>query len=714
MEGNHTVGITKSTSFSGSQLNIMAFESDNEESPKEDEIAFSSLLKLLHPENAIHLSVFINFAIVHSHPEQIFFYLITDLYKRGNVKDMRRWAYEIYSTFLATDAPLQIFPPDIQELVVNSIEIKLDQTDNYRASNTSINSPYDVEMNKSLRDIFHKARIEAMKIINRQLENYQDKRKAGLEAMYGSPVANNNLKFFKKGRVSENKIIEKNLMPKMLIMLEEIEENKDDAVERKLLVSALSTIIHQTFHPRAVYFEPIDQFVSSGNFKCDKIIEVKGHQLAPKICHSTTYCDLCLQIMFGIAPQGYECPCGIKVHEACIKSLRGTCIIMAEKDKNDSRDSLKLYEFVQNALGSQKIENYKRSKSDRPKSDPGLYNKTDSSSDDGAEIFWTNDVSLEFQKLTDKEKKRREIIIELLETERRHVKLLKLLQNVFLEPLKRSRAITPELANELFPASFFIIKDWHISFEAIMKKEWNEYNGFLLEIGKCLSIFEGSYGNILKENSAKFCAGLKAALDSLREQRSKNEALQRGLIKAESHKGCRRLQLKDMLQSVFQRLTKYPLLLERMHKYCEGEDAAKVQKAVESSKMILNFVNLTVRNVEELHMIQKKLSIDKDTGFSGFNLLDYKLIHDGYLTLKKGAIPMRVLLFEQIIVFLHKHDDKYLLKSCENAKFPIIKTQNVIVRSNAANSRSFYLIVQTDDASQMLELISKNEDECQG
>jgi hypothetical protein len=88
------------------------------------------------------------------------------------------------------------------------------------------------------------------------------------------------------------------------------------------------------------------------------------------------------------------------------------------------------------------------------------------------------------------------------------------------------------------------------------------------------------------------------------------------------------------------------------------------------------------------------------------------LIHDGYLTLKKGAIPLRVLLFEQVIVFLHKHDGKYLLKSCENAKFPIIKTQNAIVRSNAANCRSFFLIVQTDDAPQMLELISKNENEC--
>ena len=33
-----------------------------------------------------------------------FFYLISDLYKEGNAKDMRRWAYEIHSTFLVPDA----------------------------------------------------------------------------------------------------------------------------------------------------------------------------------------------------------------------------------------------------------------------------------------------------------------------------------------------------------------------------------------------------------------------------------------------------------------------------------------------------------------------------------------------------------------------------------------------------------------------------------
>lgn len=39
---------------------------------------------------------------------------------------------------------------------------------------------------------------------------------------------------------------------------------------------------------------------------------------------------------------------------------------------------------------------------------------------------------------------------------------------------------------------------------------------------------------------------------------------------AESHPQCRRLQLRDLIISEMQRLTKYPLLLESVLKHTEG------------------------------------------------------------------------------------------------------------------------------------------------
>jgi Rho guanine nucleotide exchange factor 12 len=86
---------------------IRQFESEDESLPsdlEENDSIFNSIAQLIEPSNATHLSVFISYTLVHSQPEAILFYLITDVYKKGSLKDMRRWAYEIYSTFVAPQA----------------------------------------------------------------------------------------------------------------------------------------------------------------------------------------------------------------------------------------------------------------------------------------------------------------------------------------------------------------------------------------------------------------------------------------------------------------------------------------------------------------------------------------------------------------------------------------------------------------------------------
>lgn len=56
---------------------------------------------------------------------------------------------------------------------------------------------------------------------------------------------------------------------------------------------------------------------------------------------------------------------------------------------------------------------------------------------------------------------------------------------------------------------------------------------------------------------------------------------------------CRRLQLKDILPTGMQRLTKYPLLLSNLAKYTQrgSEDHSLVLRACEKSKAILEHVN---------------------------------------------------------------------------------------------------------------------------
>lgn len=89
------------------QKPIISME-DDEMSDQEDFIdehgPFRSFNKLLEPDNSAYLAVFLNFVLSNSDPDALLFYLITGLYMEGTVKDMKKWAYEIHSTFLVPRA----------------------------------------------------------------------------------------------------------------------------------------------------------------------------------------------------------------------------------------------------------------------------------------------------------------------------------------------------------------------------------------------------------------------------------------------------------------------------------------------------------------------------------------------------------------------------------------------------------------------------------
>lgn len=125
-----------------------------------------------------------------------------------------------------------------------------------------------------------------------------------------------------------------------------------------------------------------------------------------------------------------------------------------------------------------------------------------------------------------------------------------------------------------------------------------------------------------------------------------------------------------------------------------------------------------------LRSIQRKLdksSYEKEAPneFKNIDLTNpnYKLIHDGLLTIKKGPVQLRVLLFENMIVLLQKQDEKYLLKHFpyqtahgDNTPVnPITKICNLLVRLSAVDNRTFFLIDKEN--SHMLEMTAPSEQE---
>lgn len=214
---------------------------------------------------------------------------------------------------------------------------------------------------------------------------------------------------------------------------------------------------------------------------------------------------------------------------------------------------------------------------------------------------------------------------EIYQTERNHVRTLRLLEGIFMRPLQESNALNSDHLNLLFPSSLLVLKDIHGSFEQQLKQRRIDHGHQIRKIGDILlEMFDGSTGDELREHAAQFCARQQIALEALKEKRRKDESLQRLLTKAESHKACRRLQLKDLLPTALQRLTKYPLLFESLYKITtrvepdNETEAHAIQRALELSRRILDHVNQAVRVAEDAHKlatIQKRLdksSYDKE------------------------------------------------------------------------------------------------------
>lgn len=104
----HTLALGSTRPINTGGASVIAYEEDEFDSEDErfdDHGPFIDLETLR--KKPAHLSVFLHFLMSNSNPVPLLFWLVTDVYSApdsGSAKDMRRWAYEIYSTFIANNA----------------------------------------------------------------------------------------------------------------------------------------------------------------------------------------------------------------------------------------------------------------------------------------------------------------------------------------------------------------------------------------------------------------------------------------------------------------------------------------------------------------------------------------------------------------------------------------------------------------------------------
>ncbi|XP_076264695.1 rho guanine nucleotide exchange factor 2 isoform X4 [Rhynchophorus ferrugineus] len=308
----------RSTNSRATQQNIISMEDDdmsdldivNDQS--EDHGHFKSLSRLW--EHLPHLAVFMNYILSNSDPNSLLFYLLTDLYKEGNAKEMRKWAFEIHSCFLVPGAPLRL--NNVDENIAR--EIDEDLTKEY-------------EKEEIMRKIFWKARSRAKEELTRQLTDFQQKRKAGLGTIYGP--TDNELKEHYSDKTKEAKLYETLFLPKLEMYLEEFERDTSDI--QCYIAAALITVLTRIFKVRSpnLDLDRVPTFVNRDRSLKYKLmgrysrkINNMGHQFVPHQYYTVITCRHCHQIIYGISPQGYQCSCCfINLHRGCVKLFDDGC-----------------------------------------------------------------------------------------------------------------------------------------------------------------------------------------------------------------------------------------------------------------------------------------------------------------------------------------------------------------------------------------------------
>ncbi|XP_031688053.1 rho guanine nucleotide exchange factor 11 isoform X4 [Oncorhynchus kisutch] len=328
--------------------------------------------------------------------------------------------------------------------------------------------------------------------------------------------------------------------------------------------------------------------------------------------------------------------------------------------------------------------------------------------------------------LCPREVDRQAVIYELLTTEASHLRTLRVLDQVFFQKM-RCVLSSDELAC-IFP-NLPQVYELHASLCEAMKKR--RESPIVQGIGDImLARFEGVAGEEFQEQASHLCSQQSQALELIKNKQRKDPRFAHIIQECEASPHCRRLQLKDLLVSETQRLTKYPLLLDNILKHTEAgsTDLPPLQQAQACCRGILQAVNEVVRETEHrqrLNQYQRRL--DPTPQFKSLDLTSKRMIHEGPLTWKVSkdkTLEIQALLLSDLLVLLQRGPDDRLLLRCPSrflggggggsgdtkASFsPVIQLDSLLVRSVATDNKALYVISTTEQ--QIYELVAGTSSE---
>eukprot|EP00063_Salmo_salar_P058314 XP_014033149.1 PREDICTED: rho guanine nucleotide exchange factor 2-like isoform X3 [Salmo salar] len=325
--------------------------------------------------------------------------------------------------------------------------------------------------------------------------------------------------------------------------------------------------------------------------------------------------------------------------------------------------------------------------------------------------------------------KRQDVIYELIQTELHHVRTLRIMERVFRQGMLEEVQLEPGVVHAIFPC-LDRLTGIHVRFLAQLLTRRNHslqtgstYNFTIHQLGDVLlEQFSGQCADEMRKTYAEFCSRHLKAVKLYKELLARDKRFQYFIRRVCRGHLLRRHGVQECILLVTQRITKYPVLIQRILDNTKDneEEASCLTQSLTQIRELLSSVDQQVMELERTHRLQEiRARLDprveakvRDGGlFRGGELLRRRLIHEGTLLWKTPGSRLKdvqVLLMTDILVFLQEKDQRFIFPCLD--KSPVLSLQNLMIREIANQERGLFLISDSSPP-EMYEVHAASKDD---
>ncbi|XP_063140599.1 A-kinase anchor protein 13 isoform X7 [Rattus norvegicus] len=345
---------------------------------------------------------------------------------------------------------------------------------------------------------------------------------------------------------------------------------------------------------------------------------------------------------------------------------------------------------------------------------------------------WSRTVDSKFLKQQKKDVvKRQEVIYELMQTELHHIRTLKIMSDVYSRGMMTDLLFEQQMVEKLFPCLDELISIHSQFFQRILERkkeslvDKSEKNFLIKRIGDVLvSQFSGENAERLKKTYGKFCGQHNQSVNYFKDLYTKDKRFQAFVKKKMSSSVVRRLGIPECILLVTQRITKYPVLFQRILQ-CTKDNEVEQEDLTQSLSLVKDVIGAVdskvasyekkVRLGEIYTKTDSKSIMRMKSGqmFAKEDLRRKKLVRDGSVFLKSATGRLKevqAVLLTDILVFLQEKDQKYVFASLDH-KSTVISLKKLIVREVAHEEKGLFLISMGVKDPEMVEVHASSREE---